>query len=713
MFRTPVQRNVRWSRQHSIFLVVLLLVSAALSAFALLAPLAARASAQALEVGQVVPEDILAPRAITYASQVLTDQARDAAAEDILPVYSAPNASIARTQVNRLRAALTFMETVRADDFATQEQKLADLAALQDIVLSQQSAEDLLALNETGWQSVSQEAIAVLEQLMRSTIREDRLEDTRRSVPALISLAIPEDQADLVSELVTAFAAANSLLSEDLTEAAREEARLEIEPITRRFLTNEVIVESGQVVAEEDIEALQELGLLRPQARWQDQVGAIALVAISFAFMGAYLNIRRDILANRRSILIIAALFLVFLFVARITIPNRAVVPFLFPIAGFSLLVSTLFSAQVGILLTLPLSLLITYALPNSLELTVYYILASMFGVLVLRKAERILSFFWAGAAISAAGALIILAYELPNPSLDVIGLITLLGATLIYGLGAASIGLIMQYLLAQVMGVSTTLQLLELGRPDHPLLQFILRNAPGTYQHSLQIANLAEQAAELIGADALLTRVGALYHDAGKARHPHFFIENQVPGSPNPHDELSPTESAEIIIRHVTDGLELAAKYRLPRRLHDFVAEHHGTMLTRYQYAKAQESTNGDKSVVDKNDFIYPGPKPQSNETGLIMLADGIEARARAERPQGEEELRELVKSVVDQRTSQGQLNDTSLTLHDLETIVESFTTTLRGVYHPRIHYPKIEEEGETFQETQPRQVEETETTH
>ena len=619
------------------------------------------------------------------------------------PVYSPPDASIARTQVNRLRAALTFIETVRADEFASQEQKLADLAALQDIVLTQQSAEDLLALSDAGWGSVSQEAIAVLEQLMRSTIREDRLEDTRRSIPALISLAIPEDQAELVTELVTAFAAANSLLSEDLTDAAREDARLAIEPTTRRFLTNEVIVESGQVVAEEDIEALEELGLLRPQTRWQDQVGAIALVVVSFAFMGAYLNIRRDILANRRSILIIAALFLAFLFVARITIPNRAVIPFIFPIGGFSLLVSTLFSAQVGILLTLPLSLLVTYSLPNSLELTIYYVLATMFGVLILRRAERILSFFWAGAAISAAGALIVLAYELPKPSQDVIGLVTLLGGTLIYGLAAASIALIFQYLLAQLMGVSTTLQLLELGRSDHPLLQFILRNAPGTYQHSLQIANLAEQAAEQIGANALLTRVGALYHDAGKARHPHFFIENQVPGSPNPHDELSATESAEIIIRHVTDGLEMAAKYKLPKRLHDFIAEHHGTMLTRYQYAKAIESANGDRSAVSKQDFQYPGPKPQTNETGLIMLADGCEARARAERPQGEEELRVLVKDVVDKRVAEGQLNETTLTLQNLETIVESFTTTLRGVYHPRIQYPKIEEEGESFQETQP----------
>jgi hypothetical protein len=231
-------------------------------------------------------------------------------------------------------------------------------------------------------------------------------------------------------------------------------------------------------------------------------------------------------------------------------------------------------------------------------------------------------------------------------------------------------------------------------------LLQFILRNAPGTYQHSLQIANLSEQAAELIGAKALLTRVGALYHDAGKARYPHYFIENQIPGSPNPHDELSPKESAEVIIRHVSDGLDLAKKYRLPRRIRDFIAEHHGTTSTRYQYGKALEKAGGDHSKVDAKSFTYAGPRPQSRETALVMLADGCEARTRAERPKTREELEKIVKSIIDSRISSGQLDDTGITMRDLSMIAESFTTTLRGVYHPRLMYPKIDEETKPFKD-------------
>jgi putative nucleotidyltransferase with HDIG domain len=208
-----------------------------------------------------------------------------------------------------------------------------------------------------------------------------------------------------------------------------------------------------------------------------------------------------------------------------------------------------------------------------------------------------------------------------------------------------------------------------------------------------LQVANLAEQAADQIGADPLLTRVGALYHDVGKTVNPAFFIENQVSGSPNPHDNLDPETSAEIIIRHVTDGLELAGNYRLPRRIQDFIAEHHGTMLTRYQYVKAVEAAGGDEALVDKSKFRYPGPSPRSRETAILMLADGCEARLRAERPESREELRSLIKEIVDNRLTGGQLDKTDLTLSNLDIIIDSFTTTLRGIYHPRIEYPKLDQ--------------------
>jgi hypothetical protein len=203
-------------------------------------------------------------------------------------------------------------------------------------------------------------------------------------------------------------------------------------------------------------------------------------------------------------------------------------------------------------------------------------------------------------------------------------------------------------------------------------------------------VANLAEQAAERIGADGLLTRIGALFHDIGKAANPLFFIENQSAGSIDSHDEMDSAESASIIIRHVTDGLKLAKKHRLPHRLHDFISEHHGTLITRYQHNRAVQAAEGDASKVDESRFRYPGPSPRSKETAILMLADGVEARARAERPQDDEAMRLIVRAVIERSRKEHQLDDTPLTERDLSAITDSFVATLRTTYHPRLEYPR-----------------------
>jgi putative nucleotidyltransferase with HDIG domain len=331
--------------------------------------------------------------------------------------------------------------------------------------------------------------------------------------------------------------------------------------------------------------------------------------------------------------------------------------------------------------------------MPNALDLTPYYLISALMGVLVLGAARRVWTFFRAGMGIAGAGITMLLAFRVPFTAYDGIALLQLAGAAIFSGLASASIALLLQYFLAQTLGLTTALQLIEISRPDFPLLQFFLRNAPGTYQHSLQVANLAEQAAELIGADGLLTRVGALFHDVGKAMNPIYFIENQVPGSVNKHDELEPVESAHIIIAHIHDGVALARKHRLPRRIDDFIREHHGTMIARYQYNKALEAAGGDASRVDIEQFRYPGPRPRSRETALLMLADGSEARARAESPRDDDAMRKIVISTIEQAQKQGQLDNTQLTLRDLNIVTDAFVNILRGTFHPRIMYPKTEE--------------------
>jgi putative nucleotidyltransferase with HDIG domain len=217
-----------------------------------------------------------------------------------------------------------------------------------------------------------------------------------------------------------------------------------------------------------------------------------------------------------------------------------------------------------------------------------------------------------------------------------------------------------------------------------------LLMQATGTYHHTLMVANLSEQAAEQIGANALLARVGALYHDVGKIARPYMFVENQI-GKDNIHDRLDPLTSTEIITSHIKDGLDLARRYRLPSRVRAFIPEHHGTLRTSFLYHKAVERAGGDASKVDESAFRYPGPKPQSKETALLMLADGCEAAVRAKQPQTQEELAEIISQIMADRLADGQLDECPLTLHDLGTIRASFIHTLQGMFHPRIEYPEL----------------------
>jgi hypothetical protein len=685
------QARSRWPSRRNLILSLLILLGTGLTFIALELPLYARLSAPEFRAGDVSPQDVVAPRTLEYISEISTTRQLEAAAQAVPLVYTLPDTAVARRQLERLRATLAYITSVRADTFATPEQKMADLAALEDIHIAQDTAGRILALSDARWQTIQQEAIVALEQVMRSTIREDRVEEARRSVPALVSLALPEDQADIVAELVAGFVLPNSIYSDELTEAARQAARDAVVPISRTYVTGELIVQRGQVLTPQMMEALDQLGLAQPGNRWQDVASAASLTSLIMLLVLLYVR-RSPLRYDLRGLTIIVSLLMIFLFGGRMILPDHAIIPYIFPFAAFSLILASLYGTETAVFFTLPLAILISYNLPNSLDLTLFYLLSGIFGVFILGSARRVMSFFWAGTAIALAGSAVILAYRLPNPNADLLGVLSLVGVAVVNGVASSSLTILLQYFLAQFLGLTTPLQLMEISRPDHPLLQFILRNAPGTYQHSLQVANLSEQAAEQIGADTLLTRVGALYHDAGKALKPFYFIENQVSNSVNLHEELDPVTSARIIIQHVKDGLDLADKYRLPRRVKDFIAEHHGTMITLYQYYQAVEAAGGDENLVDEEEFRYPGPKPQSRETAILMLADSSEASVRAERPKDEDELRALLKKVIGNRLATGQLDETKLTLNDLDKIVESFTATLRGTYHPRIEYPKFD---------------------
>ncbi|GAB4454183.1 MAG: HDIG domain-containing protein [Anaerolineales bacterium] len=677
--------------------IVLLILVSIISYGALIVPSLMGPASISLQAGDVSPSDFQAPQDISYISEVRTDEARAAAENAVAPVYAPPDPSIARKQLERLRTALQYITLVREDANASPEQKAADIASLSDITLKTQTIEQILALPPARWDAIQQEALSVLEQVMRRTIRDADLDSVRRSIPSLVSLALNEEQAAIVVELVSAFVVPNSVYSAELTEAAKRSAREAVEPVIQSYKAGEIIVLRGQVLRPAQLEALQKLGLIEQTSPWQEYAGAAALIVMLAVLTVLYFTRRRlGFLLDARSTMIVALMFLAFVIGARLLIPGRTVLPYAYPLPAVGLLLTTLFGLETGVILSILLSLLVPYGLPNAFDLIPYFLLSSLTGVLVLGAARRVWTFFRAGMGIALAGIVMLAAFRLPFSTMDGVAIFQLTSAALFNGLASSSIALLLQYFLAQALGLTTALQLIEISRPDFPLLQFFLRNAPGTYQHSLQVANLAEQAAELIGADALLTRVGALFHDVGKALNPSFFIENQPAENIDPHDDIPPEKSAAAIIAHVTDGVALARKYRLPRRMDDFILEHHGTMVTRYQYNQAVQAAGGDASKVDIEKFRYPGPRPQSRETALLMLADGTEARARAQRPHDEESIRKLVLSTIETAQKQGQLDDTKLTLRDLSIITEAFVTVLKGTHHPRIAYPKETPAGE-----------------
>ena len=241
---------------------------------------------------------------------------------------------------------------------------------------------------------------------------------------------------------------------------------------------------------------------------------------------------------------------------------------------------------------------------------------------------------------------------------------------------------------LESVFGITSAIKLLELSNPNHPLLKRLMMEAPGTYHHSIIVGNMAEAAADAIGADGLLARVGSNFHDIGKIKRPYFFVENQV-GMENPHNKVSPSLSTLIITAHVKDGLELAKQYNLPDEITNFIAEHHGTDLVKYFYHRAVETSN-ENEHIEEEDYRYSGPRPQSKETAIVSLADAVEAAVRALPKPTPGKIEGLVRKIIKERLNSGQLDECELTFRDLDKIADAFVHVLAGIFHPRIEYPE-----------------------
>ena len=675
--------------QGNIKTIIALSIVSILIFFILVLPISLRPTPSLLNIGDVAFQDIHAPRSFTYISGYLTGIEQDNAEKTVIPVYLPADPAISRNQLETLKTIIGYVSSIRADEFANNAQKIKDLQAIESILINDANAKAILDLSDEKWDSIKAESLYLLEQVMGNTIREDQVLTEQRNLSPQIGFEFNEQESLIISDFISQLIVANSLYSNEKSAEAIAAARELIEPKSKSYAAGETIVNNGDVIDALKWEALQELGYTEPKNKTYDFTSAglliIVLVGMNYLFIQRVKQTKGQSIAG---LSIITFVFLLFLLTARLLIPNHTILPYLFPIAAFGLTLSSIYDYETGIIGAISLSILASYNQLNSVDLALYYFIPTAIAIFILGRGRRITIFFMAGLALAISGSAMVISYRLTNSFLDLSGASTLIGAAFVNGIGSISLALIFQFIISQILGKTTALQLMDLSRSDHPLLQDLLTKAPGTYQHSLQVANLAEQAAREVNGDALLTRVGVLYHDIGKSLNPSFFIENQLPNQMDTHEDMDPVISAATIIQHVTDGIQLAKKFHLPPQIQAFIQEHHGTTTTRYQIKQAVEDAGGEE-FVEKSLFQYPGPIPQSKETALLMLADGTEARIRSESPQSIKEIRSIVEESINYYLRIGQLNDADMTLLDIQKVIKSFSRTFSNTYHHRIKYP------------------------
>lgn len=641
-----------------------------------------------LQVGDVAPRDIIAPRQITYISEILTEQRRTAAANAVGEVYDPPQARIGRQQLALTVQILDYIASVRSDSFADAQLKASYIAAITALDLPQAIIDRIVALPGPAWDRVAAEIQVVLERAMREEIRENNLADERRKVAARVRLDLADEDAAIVTAVVQDLLVPNSFYNAERTEQRRQAARDATEPVTNSVERNETILRAGDLVTSLDIEVLKALGLQQATWSWTELTSTVGFVALLGVIWLYYLWRQEPQLWFRTTELIIMALVIVLaVLAAKIMLPARALLPYLYPYAALTIILAIVINERISLVVTGLAVLFIGWLTNGNVEIMAYGLAGMLVGVLKLRRGDRLANFAWTALYVAVADLLVVLAMRFMAATWDVRGLAELVIAAFVNGLIVVTVTLVGLYLIGALFGVTTPLQLMEISRPTHPLLRQLLLKAPGTYHHTLLVSNMVERAAEAIGADALLARVGAYYHDVGKTIRPYFFVENRTEAL-DPHARLDPYTSAQIIITHVKDGIDLARKYRLPSRVIDFIPEHQGTLLVSYFYHQAVQQA-GSPEAVDKAQFCYPGPKPQSRETALTMLADGAEATVRARHPASIEELELVVNESIQSRLLSGQLDESPLTVADLSAVHRAFVDVLRGLHHPRINYP------------------------
>jgi putative nucleotidyltransferase with HDIG domain len=635
------------------------------------------------DVGTLADRTVKAPRSVAFVSETLTEAERERAAREVPKVYTRNPAPVASAR-DRLAQAVAAIGRARADATTPREQRITVLTRLSEVTISAQLAPLVVDMTTAEWDAVSKEVDNALRTLYQPGIRPEQLDTAKAAAATALPPAWTDRQKAVGAELVRQVVEPDVALDQTATASAQQAARNSVAPVQVQVVAGEVVVRDATVVSPLDVEKLRALGLVNTGIDWRGALGltvwAVLIAAVLALFMERYAPEAWS--DDRKMVLVVLSLFAVTV-TARALVPGHTLLVYFIPFAAVAMIITVLVGGRTA-LATQIAGALHVGIMSGQVELVAYVLVPALLGVAAVRRATTAREFV-AGALSVAIGNLgVVVSFSLVGQSTDPVGAVQLAVAALVSGAGSGLLAFAGMAIFGHVFRITTVFELRELADPNHPLLRQLLLRTPGTYHHSLLVANLAERAAEVIGADPLVARVGAYYHDIGKMRNPTAFIENQT--GTNPHDELDPVVSAGIVAAHVRDGLSLAERYHLPPMIREMIPAHHGTAVVKYFFQLAQQRGQN----PDETSFHYPGPRPRTKEAAIVMLADGTEASVRSLAEKKPETIRAMVERIVDDRLTEGQLDDCDLTLRDIQQIKDAFCELLLGVYHERIPYPE-----------------------
>lgn len=512
-------------------------------------------------------------------------------------------------------------------------------------------------------------------------------------VTELLSDADSDIDKILLNKLLLTHLHQNLIYSEDLTTQTKEQELSTISLTFGMVQKDELIISEGEVVNDEKYNILNSL---RKEYDVQDSAGffvknfnlygQIIIVSLVFVFLFLALNmLKSDIFDGTRAINMILVMMLLMIIPSFLLIKHYPDMIYIMPIPVLAMLLVTFFDARIAVFVQTLTLIIISFAAPNSFQFFVVQFFVSLVAIFVLAKNTSRSRYFLTYAVVFGSYVVLKIAVTLIfDGGLDGFGWndIGIMAMNALFMM----LTLPLSFLLERVFGFVTDMSLLELSNTNTPLLRKLASEAPGTFQHVMQVADLCEEALFAIGGNMLLARTGAMYHDVGKIKNPLFFTENQT-GKYNPHDEMSYYESSQVIIDHVIDGIEICRKYHVPEQIVDFVRTHHGTRRTEYFYQ--MELKENPEAEIDEMDFRYHGPIPFSKETAVLMMADSVEAASRSLKDKTEESISKLVDGIIDAQVKDNQFVNTDITFRDITNIKKVFKKKLMNIYHVRIAYP------------------------